>query len=176
MAELHTYSHSHTQKQTFLFFSGTDIYRSCSWTLWSITEASVYLRLAWSLQCVRGWQQGWQGFSVVDRAHVNITFHHHWPLSPSLMCLNQSGMRTNTQHASDIMEFPLLCSSQLRDSSFDISYCWLPSRGSPPTTPPDHRWTVESRWLCRERSPDSSKVTSQTVHAEYESRSWAEAR
>ncbi len=98
---------------------------------------------------------GWVGgHSVVARAHVNTTFHQRWPLSPSLMCLNQSGMWMNTPRASDIMEFPLLWSSRLRDSSFDISHRWLTRRGSPPTAPPDHRWmvNVERGHLIAQRS------------------------
>lgn len=156
--------HAHTQSHTNTplgHISYVDIYSSCSWTLQSVTVALVYLGLVQSLQGV----QGWWGISVVSRAHVNVTFHQHWPQSPSLMCLNQSGMWMNSLHASDIMEFPLLWFSP-RDSSFDISHRWLPRRGSPPTTPPDHRWTLESRCLYGGRSSDSPKVKSPTVRVE----------
>ena len=84
------------------------------------------------------------------------------PALPSLLRPNRAGMRINTQRASDIMEFPLLRLSHLRDSSFDISHRWLTRRGSPPTTPPDHRWTD----YAEGRSFDSSKVKSATVHVE----------
>lgn len=86
----------------------------------------------------------------VGGAHVSSASAH---CLPSLMCLNQSGLGTNVWHSSDIMEFPLLRSSYLRDSSFDISHGWLPLRGSPPTTPPDHRWMdYEEGHLTSKRS------------------------
>lgn len=79
---------------------------------------------------------GREGGGCVGGAHVSIAHS-----LPSLMCLNQSGFGAHAWHSPDIMEFPLLCSSYLRDSSFDISHGWLPLRGSPPTTPPAHTWT-----------------------------------
>lgn len=88
------------------------------------------------------------GEGSVGGAHVSVAH-----CLPSLMCLNQSGLGTNVWHSSDIMEFPLLRSSYLRDSSFDISHGWLPLRGSPPTTPPDHRWMdYEEGHLTSKRS------------------------
>lgn len=154
---------AHKNKHTFCMLTFTIVAAELCEAF--VTVASVYLGLAQSLQGVRGGRGRW-GLSVVARAHVNITFHQRWTRSSSLMCLSQSGMWMNTPHASDIMEFPLLRSSHLRDSSFDISHRWLTRRGSPPTTPADHRWTLESRWLCGGRSSDSPKVKSPTVHVE----------
>lgn len=98
---------------------------------------------------------GGAGGSVLLMEHMwTSPFTSNGHSLPSLMCLNQSGIWMNTPRASDIMEFPLLCSSQLRDSSFDISHRWFTRRGSPPTTPPDHRWVVyvEGGHLIAQRS------------------------
>ncbi len=158
------HAHNHTRKQTLHL--GT--FRMLTFTVVAaeLCEASPWHRLTAGLPGACRVRGGGRVLSVVARAHVSITFHQRWPQSPSLMCLNQSGMWTSTLHASDIMEFPLLRPSHLRDSSFDISHRWLARRGSPPTTPPDHRWTLESLGLCGGRSSDSPKVKSPTVHVE----------
>lgn len=137
---MNVHTHVHTQKQTppFEHFSYVDIYSRCSWTLWGVIGASVYLGAspepAGGGGGGGGFGGGW-GPSVVARAHVNITFHQRWPRSSILNASKPS--RDANEYPACLWHHGVSTAAPVspQHSSFDISHRWLTRRGSPPHHP-----------------------------------------